>query len=117
MQPDYPNDSDGDALRRVAAHGSDMSLPMLIDFPVVVATELAAQQFSAVAAGNGFNVQVWKHDDDSKWDVICDVEMVPSYDGVVRVQRQLTELPVPFHGVCDCWATFGNKPLGSPGAV
>ena len=33
MTPAYPDDADGDALRRVASSGSDMALPMVIDFP------------------------------------------------------------------------------------
>jgi hypothetical protein len=34
--PDYPNDADGDALRRIANDGSDMSQPMEVDFTVDV---------------------------------------------------------------------------------
>jgi hypothetical protein len=33
---DYPDDADGDALRRVAADGSDMSKPMEVDFMLSV---------------------------------------------------------------------------------
>ncbi len=34
--PEYPSDPDGDALRRVAADGSDRSQPMEVDFTVGV---------------------------------------------------------------------------------
>jgi len=99
MQPNYPHDSDGDALRRVAAHGSYMSQPMLIEFPVVVATESAAKEFSAIAEGQGFKVHLWKHYDDPNWDVICAVDMVATYPEVVRIQQQLTEMASPFCGI------------------
>jgi hypothetical protein len=50
MAPDYPNDSDGDALKRVASHGNDMAAPMVIEFPVVVPAEIPAKQFASVAS-------------------------------------------------------------------
>jgi hypothetical protein len=40
MLLNYPNDSDGDALRRVAAGGSDMTAPMVVEFPVVAASPI-----------------------------------------------------------------------------
>ena len=36
MEDDYPNDTDGDALRRIASLGNDMTRPMEIDFAVAV---------------------------------------------------------------------------------
>lgn len=39
----YPNDADGDALRRVAGAGSDMSKPMDIDFAVAAPDEDARE--------------------------------------------------------------------------
>ena len=39
MATDYPNDADGDVLRRVAAGGADMSKPMDIDFFIVASDE------------------------------------------------------------------------------
>jgi hypothetical protein len=106
---DYPNDSDGDALRLVASHGSDMSQPMLIDFPVVVANETLANEFAEAAKTQGYTVSLWKHDDDEDWDVYCSVEMVPTYADLVRIQRELTDLASPFKCICNSWGTFGNK--------
>ena len=109
MTTQYPDDSDGDALRRVASTGSDMTLPMEIEFPVVIADEELAKKFSLVAARRGFKVHLWKHDDDPDWDVVCAIEMIPTYDDVVRIQRELTSLAAPYRGCCDSWGTFGNK--------
>jgi hypothetical protein len=110
--PDYPNDADGDALRRVAADGNDMSAPMVMDFPVVLPAETPARQFASVAAARGYRVHVWKHDDDPGWDVICSIDMVPTHADVVRIQRELTEWAGPYRGYCDSWGTSGNNPGG-----
>jgi regulator of RNase E activity RraB len=112
MMPDYPDDADGDALRRVAADGNDMSAPMVVDFPVVLPAPTPAKHFAAVAAARGYQVQMWKHDDDSGWDVICSISMVALHADVVRIQQELTELARPYRGFCDSWGTGGNKPGG-----
>lgn len=109
MVAEYPNDADGDALRRLVADGNDMAAPMVIDFPVVLPTEAAAQQFAVLAAAKSYAVQIWQHDDDSDWDVICAIEMVPTYADVVRIQAELSELAEPFGGICDSWGSFGNR--------
>jgi hypothetical protein len=43
MQINFPDDADGDALRRLAERGSDLSKPKLIDFQIAVHTESAAK--------------------------------------------------------------------------
>jgi hypothetical protein len=116
MALDFPNDSDGDALRRVESHGNDMTAPMVIEFPVVVPSEIPAKQFASVASSKGYKVHLWKRVNDSDWDVICAIEMVPTHADVVRIQRQLTEWANPFGGYCNSWGTFGNKPGGQPTA-
>ena len=44
-----------------------------------------------------------------EWDVIASIKMVPTYDDVVRIQKELSALAKPFRGYCDSWGTFGNK--------
>lgn len=41
MKADFPDDADGDALRRLVNDGSDLTKPMLIDFQIAVPTEEA----------------------------------------------------------------------------
>ena len=111
---DYPNDSDGDALRRLAADGNDMASPMVIEFPVVVSTEILAERFARIARERGFTANLWKHEDGADWDVVCSIGMVPTYADVVRTQQQLNDLSEPFGGYSDGWGTFGNKPDEQP---
>jgi hypothetical protein len=86
-----------------------MDSPMVIEFPVVISTATLADQFASTARERGFDAHLWKHHDDSDWDVICAVSMVPTYDGVVRIQQELNNLAKPFGGYSDGWGTFGNK--------
>jgi len=115
MENDFPNDSDGDALRGVASHGSDMSKPMLIDFQVAVPSELAGESLGEVAKKLGYLVSVY---DSEKcklpWTCECSTRMLATYDGVMAIQRELAELSKPFGGFPDGWGTFGNGPNGQP---
>ncbi|MCG8435309.1 MAG: ribonuclease E inhibitor RraB [Gammaproteobacteria bacterium] len=43
MNETYPNDADGDALRRIAADGSDMTKPMEVDYHVAAPDQSASQ--------------------------------------------------------------------------
>jgi len=107
--PDYPNDSDGDALRRVAADGNDMSAPMPIDFPVVVPDEAQAKAFAAVAAAHAYRVELCPPEEGLEWDVVCSRDLVPDYAEIVRIQHELTAMALPFGGYGDGWGTFGNS--------
>lgn len=109
MTPEYPNDADGDALRRVASTGSDMGRPMVVDFPVMVATEQIARELSVALQARGFSTSIYKHEKEPEWDVICAIEMMLTYPEVVRIQRELTQWAAPFNGYCNSWGTFGNK--------
>jgi hypothetical protein len=104
----YPDDADGDALRRVASDGNDMSRPMDIDFAVAVPDESAAQRVAEVVAGHGYTPQVCEDDEDESWTVLCTRRMLATYEGVLAAQRELDELSRPLDGFSDGWGTFGN---------
>ncbi|MGC2615598.1 MAG: ribonuclease E inhibitor RraB [Terracidiphilus sp.] len=57
---EFPDDENGDVLRRMAANGNDLSLPRNIDFTVVFPNESTAQRFttprSAARAAENFSI-------------------------------------------------------------
>lgn len=106
---DFPDDPDGDALRRIRADGSDMTQPMLIDFAVWLPDELSARQFAAVAKQRDFEVLVSFDDDDACWTCYCTRTMRATYAEVRAVQEELDDLSRPFGGHSDGWGTFGNS--------
>jgi hypothetical protein len=106
---DYPNDADGDSLRRVRDGGSDMSLPMTIDFAVKVSSESAARALADLVSTHGFDPSISDNDGRGSWSVYCSKTMLATYDGVVSVQAQLNELAKSHGGTTDGWGTFGNS--------
>jgi hypothetical protein len=104
----YPKDSHGDSLRKVAEAGADMSLPMTIDFAVEVPDERAARAIAELVSTHGFDPSISDNGGSSAWSVYCSKTMLATYEGVVAVQAHLNELSKPHAGHCDGWQSFGN---------
>ena len=108
MPHDYPNDADGDALRRLAADGADMDAPMEIDFFVAAPNELAAEEIADAAEQADFDTEIHQDDESGAWTVICTAEMLATYETILAAQKRLDQLAVPYEGFADGWGTFGN---------
>jgi hypothetical protein len=109
MKPkDMPNDATGDALRRLASHGSDLEKSMLVDFHVAAPTEAAAQAIARDARPLGFVTQVYQTDDD--WTCKCSLETVATYDVISALEAKLDRLARPHRGHVDGFGSFGNAP-------
>lgn len=108
MSVDYPNDADGDAIRRVASDGNNMDQPMSVDFPVVLPDEVSAQRFAELAKPHGYESRLYKDEEAEGWDIICVKEMILTYDAVIAVQDKMNVLSKPPGGYSDGWGTAGN---------
>ena len=111
MQDHFPNDADGDALRRFVDDGSDLSKPMFINFQVAVPDENAAKGLADVAWKLGYRVEIYESPECSlPWTCECSTRTLVSYDGVIAIQEELARLAKPFGGHPDGWGSFGNNP-------
>lgn len=108
MSMDFPPDADGDALRRLASAGSDLSRPMEIDFVVTVPDERAGTAVAQLAAARGFTPAVSQDEATSEWTCQCTRSMVPAYAAIVAVQAELDAMARPLGGYADGWGSFGN---------
>jgi hypothetical protein len=111
MRGRYPDDADGDALRRVASMGCNMTKPMEIDFFVAVPDREAGQRVAELATRRGYRTGVVYDEVDDAWDCYCSKLMVPIYDAVCGAQSELDELSRPVNGYADGWGTDGNLEL------
>jgi hypothetical protein len=106
MKDRYPNDADGDALRRIAAGPNDMSQPMEIDFFVVAPDHAAGKKIAKAASNVGYRTKLER--DEHGLTCNCSKRMLATYTGVIEAQRELNELSRCFGGHIDGWGTFGN---------
>jgi regulator of RNase E activity RraB len=113
MSREFPDDSDGDALRLLVTNGSDLSKLMYIDFQVAMPDEPSAKALADIAWKLGYRVRVYDNPEcDTTWTCECSTRMLATYDGVIAVQAELAELATPLGGYPDGWGSFGNKPGG-----
>lgn len=109
MESPYPNDADGDALRRVVSLGADMSRRMDIDFFVAVPNRTSGEVIAALAAQVGYRTRQVYDEEDDAWTCYCTKSMLATHEGVVEAQRELDMLSEPHSGYTDGWGTFGNR--------
>jgi regulator of RNase E activity RraB len=115
MTIEFPNDSDGDALRRALESGSDVAKPIFIDFHVAMPTEQSANVLAALARKLGYRTSVYDSAECRlPWTCQCSTRMLATYDGVLAIQAELAALSAPLEGFTDGWGTFGNGPTGQP---
>jgi len=116
MNSQYPDDADGDALRRVESLGYDMSRSMDIEFHIAAPDELTAYWIVSKVNALGFDTSVSFDDaeldldsnDDFLWTCTCTRNMVPEYTELVEWQARLNQIAQPLGGFVDGWGTFGN---------
>lgn len=105
----YPDDADGDALRRVASHGADMSRPMRIEFTIAVPTVECARSLAERIATIGFSPDLYVDEETGSVSLYCARSMLATYEGVIEAQVELNKLCEPVGANCDGWMTAGNR--------
>ena len=101
----WPDDVDGDVLRRFQQDGFDFSKAVNIDFNIDFKTWPPPAEFMAKLAGQypGAKLVQPDKDDDGEGYVLIVVHELLSYELVVGVQSELTALAAPYGGKCDSW--------------
>jgi len=107
----YPDDANGDALRRMEAQGDDLTRPRNIDFTVVFADESSAHQFAKHfrALGHEVSVQESGTDEHYPWDVVVVHHMTPSHDGISDFEKVLQTAADAWGGHNSGWGCFSES--------
>jgi len=108
-EPVFPDDASGDALRNMLKSGSDFSKLHEIDFHIVVPDEQAGNAIGEAASQAGYHVKLFHDDEFGVWTCECTLSMLPTYDGITQIEKELEELAKPFGGYPDGWGTFSVK--------
>jgi hypothetical protein len=111
MSQTFPNDAEGQALRRMAEGGIDMTKPMAVDFTVAVPDQRSGRLVAEAAETEGFRGNVSRDEASPGWRCTCTRTMVPEYDDIVSAQVLLDEISRPYGGRCDGWGTLGKAEL------
>lgn len=118
---DYPDDEDGQVLSQLESHGVDMSQPLLIEFAVAAPNEDSANAIADALEAGGYSGVIeydeGEPDEDGNidpddqefgpsWTIYVDIEMVPTYQEIMRIQSELDQLAEPHGGKSDGWGAM-----------
>lgn len=104
-----PNDDTGRALHNVQLDGSDLTKPMEMDFFVAVPSKEAGEKVAIEVEKHGFNVSLEQDDEFKEWTCYCSSTLIPEYNEVVRIERELDTIAKKYGGYSDGFGTYGNS--------
>lgn len=104
----WPNNADGDALRRLKDEGFDFSTAAEIDFmvdfenwpPPNEAIDLLAKKFGSV--------EVYEPEDDGEGYLLVQVCDRVSYELLIHYQDEISLIMGKFSGWCDSWGVMNG---------
>ena len=104
----FPNDANGDALRRMQENGDDLTRPRDINFTVIFPSMPVAEAFADHFRERAYRVSVEKTEcvPELPWDVVIVSHMIPSHSSISEFEETLEEAASPFGGRNDGWGCF-----------
>lgn len=104
----FPDNADGDALRRLAESGADLTRPMTIDFEVAIPDESTGRAIALKATEIGYKTSVDQDSESNEWTCYCSKAMFARYEDIINCQLELDKIAVAYGGFADGWGTLGN---------
>lgn len=104
----FPDDADGDAMRKVFDHGSDPDRAMDVDFMIACTSVETGKVIADLAVAKGYAVNVSTDEEDGAVTCYCTKSMLLDYEALKACQAELDQLARPHEGYIDGWGTFGN---------
>lgn len=107
----FPDDENGDVLRRLQRDGDDLTQPRDIDFTVIFPGQFEAEAFANHFRCLGYEVSVeeTKAKPEAPWDVLVVKNMIPSHAGITGFEALLQNVASGFGGRNDGWGCFAQK--------
>jgi Regulator of ribonuclease activity B len=111
----FPDDENGDVLRRMAADGIDLVSPRIVDFEHCFPNEASARAFHTAVLATVLKAKLVypEPEEGNGWEVQCKVRLIPSHAAITETELRLGDLARSFGGSPDGWGSLSN-PDGSP---
>lgn len=102
----WPQDADGDVLRRLQSNGFDFDAPVDIDFNVDFDTWPPAEEFLEALNSQFPRVKEYGPDSNGKGYVLIVVNAPVTYELVMFMQNSVSDLAAPYGGICESWGVL-----------
>ena len=110
MAHDFPDDENGDVLRRMKRNGDDLKISRDINFSVVFPSVGEAQDVVACVRQLGLKTSVEKSGcvPEAPWDVTVTKHMTPTHEDITEFEEVLDDMSNPFGGRNDGWGCISQ---------
>lgn len=99
----WPNDADGDVLRRMQSRGFDFSKTYVIDFNVDFGTWPPSEEVFQILQRAFPTADIYDYSDSEDPHLLLKIEEKLTYDFVIGTQARVTVLVKDYGGRCDSW--------------
>ncbi len=112
MTNNFPDDDNGEVLRRMQSHGDDLTLPRDIDFSVLFKSREGAEQFCNYFSKRGFvsKIKSPSYSPAYPWDTPVVNHMVPTHAAITAFEDELERIAAPLGGKNDGWGSISQPP-------
>ena len=103
----FPNDENGDILRKMSERGDDLSKSREIDFYFAFPDEHHAKNFAEqVRVTMDLTSEVARYEERNMWEATVSKEMVPTHRGITDLESSLSQIAQLHDGEADGWGCF-----------
>jgi hypothetical protein len=106
LNKDFPNDENGDVLRRMKESGMDFSKSYDIDFEHLFPTEEGARAMAQAVEKTGYKTEVGYGEEVKGWDCRVVVHMKPTHEGITAMEESLGKIADEHGGHSDGWGVL-----------
>jgi len=99
----FPDDENGDVLRRMQDAGDDLSKPRIIDFCFVFPDRKNALEFATIVNEREFEVCISHYDERKMWQAIVKHYMAPTHAAITALEVDLSRRAQSVGGEADGW--------------
>lgn len=96
---EFPDDENGDVLRRMLANGDDLSRARTINFEHVFSSKSDALSFLTETCGEDITVSMSQIAQDGRWNVQVSTHMLPTHSGITDVETRFDSVARTFGGI------------------
>jgi hypothetical protein len=101
--PHFPDDENGNVLKRMFDGGDDLSRPRIVDFCFAFPGRQQALAFAEIVDDRDLEVCISSYDEREMWQAIVKRRMIPTHRDITALESRLTSQAESVGGEADGW--------------
>ena len=102
----FPDDENGDVLRRMQASGDNLDVPRDMNFAFAFKTQSEAERFAAAVTAPDYHAEASPYSERKMWQAEVTHHMTPTHAAITELEARLTKIAVEYGGEADGWGSF-----------